>query len=68
MNNTNKKVEYTEEEKALFTANNTRVNFWVEKALIKEFDKIAKEKGVSRKDALIKLIGKFVAKNKKDGE
>lgn len=61
-------VVYTDEEKALFVANNTKVNFWVEKALIKEFDLIAKEKGKSRKDALLILIEKFIAKNKKDGE
>lgn len=59
------KVEYTPEEKALFIVNNTKINFWMDKELIKEFDLIAKQKGVSRKDAIIKLIGKFVEKNRK---
>lgn len=57
--------EYTEEEKALFIVNNTKVNFWVEKAIVKDFDKLAKEKGMTRKEAIIKFMQNFVSKNKK---
>lgn len=58
------KVERTEEEKKEFLANNYRINFWMDKEVVKEFDAIAKEKGVTRSEALTKLIEKFVAKNK----
>jgi metal-responsive CopG/Arc/MetJ family transcriptional regulator len=60
---TQTKVEYTAEEKALFILNNTKVNFWAEKELMKKFDAIAAVKGKGRKDAIIKLMEKFVEKN-----
>jgi metal-responsive CopG/Arc/MetJ family transcriptional regulator len=57
--------EFTDDEKAIFVANNTKIQFWMDKELIKKFDKIMKEKGIGRKDGIIKLIEKFVEKNHK---
>lgn len=58
-----KQKKFSLEEKQEFISNNTKVNFWVEKELIFAFDKIVKEKGMTRKDAIIKFIQKFVDKN-----
>lgn len=63
-NKENTRVEFTEEEKKEFLANNTKVNFWIDKTLIKEFDKIAKIKGASRKDGITNILKAFVKKNK----
>jgi metal-responsive CopG/Arc/MetJ family transcriptional regulator len=65
MSKKEERVEFTEEQKAAFVAQNTKVNFWMDKVLAKEFDLLAKEKGLSRKEAIIKLMHKFVEKNKK---
>lgn len=58
------KKEFTEEEKALFVMNNSKIQFWVDKQLAIEFSKIAKLKGSTRNDVLAKFIEKYVDKNK----
>jgi hypothetical protein len=62
-NKQQERKEFSLEEKQEFIMNNTKINFWVEKELIFAFDKIVKEKGLTRKDAIIKLVQKFVDKN-----
>lgn len=62
------KIEYTPEEKIEFVTNNLKVMFWAEKDLVLEFDKLAKAKGYNRKDAMLALMRKFIAKQKKVGK
>jgi metal-responsive CopG/Arc/MetJ family transcriptional regulator len=62
MSNKQKK-EFTLQEKQEFINNNTRINFWMEKELIFAFDRIVNERGMTRKDAMTKLVQKFVDKN-----
>jgi hypothetical protein len=72
MSNYNKDFNPTEEEKALFLMQNLKVTFWAEKELVKQFDAVLKAMGngqesnkISRKDAIMKLMQKFVEKNSK---
>jgi hypothetical protein len=58
------KREFTQEEKEAFVAANYKIIFWADKELIKKFDTICKKKGAQRKDGIMKLIEKFVEKNK----
>jgi hypothetical protein len=59
------KIEFTDEEKKAFIAENTKVIFWANRDLVKEFDRLAKEKGLGRKEALIKLMQKYIDKQNK---
>lgn len=58
-----KKVEFTEEEKALFLMNNTKLNFWVDKELFTEFNKVCKSKDKKLSEVLIKYMTKVVEKH-----
>lgn len=67
----NKDFNPTPEEKALFVSQHSKVNFWAEKELVKKFDEVLKamskseDEKINRKDAIIKLMKKFVEKNNK---
>lgn len=60
-----KKPSYSKQERAEFVSKNLRVMFWMDKELLLEFDEICADKGIDRKEGIIKLITKFVEKNRK---
>jgi metal-responsive CopG/Arc/MetJ family transcriptional regulator len=72
MSNYSKEFNPTPEEKALFLMQNSKVTFWADKELVKKFDEVLKAMNVkhengsaNRKEAIMKLMEKFIEKNSK---
>lgn len=54
---------FTKEERALFLLDNTKLELWIDKKLLYKFISITKKKNIGAKDAVVKLIERFVDKH-----